>query len=685
CLLGQSPDSGQIAAGGSRRCQAPLPPGAARRQPRPQLVGRGASAAQRVVNVATALLGCPWQQQAGHLVVSRVAVERGRSAQKVRRSQQLRPQGQQVASAASVAFERRPVQQSQAALVQAGQQARVRIRAALGPGQLVQPALQPLEGGGQRSLGDSPLGDRGPVGLLSPVRHRPAFANPAYDAVQLPGRNQVRGKIVQLLVIERPELRVREQVLGQVAVLVPGRGAAAAGSEQQAEQLRLGVGPDAQVQRRVAGRVAAEKPVVVIGVAVLGRLPEQLKVATDLGDVAVPDGLGELGVVHARALLLRACCYPRSVAAVEPNSNWQQPCRPQSGTASMAICVEKPTSFWASNPSLSKKLDDLDRLMMGNFLQTQLQHERNGWRSSMSKAMEELERHRKLTLQLTGSDADGEYKLQKQFTDYREEEEEKEEEEANPEVQSEPGEAEADSAETAQLREQLSEALEKASAASELAWHYENFIRELKSINAKLEARLTQLAQERRHCARLLAAGATGDEGLSGRGVDLYKAIRELQNRCEQLTREQQHQKPLQAYCSACGSAMSSSVPMSDGGDANGKIIPNAQQQQQQPPHSTQRDQIVAGAILGWKREFAMLVCVGICTRWPRRFAPPREDAKEKAKQLAAYEKQVMPAKTSVTRCLRCQKLYRLVDNNKFACKYHSKGRQRVEQHSSQG
>uniref|UniRef100_A0A1I8JRI0 VPS37 C-terminal domain-containing protein n=1 Tax=Macrostomum lignano TaxID=282301 RepID=A0A1I8JRI0_9PLAT len=204
----------------------------------------------------------------------------------------------------------------------------------------------------------------------------------------------------------------------------------------------------------------------------------------------------------------------------------------------------KTDEFLASNPSLSKKLDELDRLMMRQFS------------ADTAAAREE--------------------RLE--------------------------GEAEADSAETAQLREQLSEALEKASAASELAWHYENFIRELKSINAKLEARLTQLAQERRHCARLLAAGATGDEGLSGRGVDLYKAIRELQKPVRAA-----HPSHFKHYCSACGSAMSSSVPMSDGGDANGKIIPNAQQQQQQPPHSTQRDQIVAGAILGWKRGVRVL------------------------------------------------------------------------------
>uniref|UniRef100_A0A1I8GH61 CC2-LZ domain-containing protein n=1 Tax=Macrostomum lignano TaxID=282301 RepID=A0A1I8GH61_9PLAT len=360
----------------------------------------------------------------------------------------------------------------------------------------------------------------------------------------------------------------------------------------------------------------------------------------------------------------------------------------------------KTDEFLASNPSLSKKLDDLDRLMMGNFLQTQLQHERNGWRSSMSKAMEELERHRKLTLQLTGSDADGEYKLQKQFTDYREEEEEKEEEEANPEVQSEPGEAEADSAETAQLREQLSEALEKASAASELAWHYENFIRELKSINAKLEARLTQLAQERRHCARLLAAGATGDEGLSGRGVDLYKAIRELQNRCEQLTREQQHQKPLQAYCSACGSAMSSSAPMSDGGDANGKIMPNAQQQQQQP-QSTQRDQIVAGAILGWKRGVRVLAGakpsdIAVVPLRPRHQQPTQQpDPTDDATQTE--QPQSDPLADSLTENARLRRdLHALAkalrtaeedakEKAKQLAAYEKQGRQRVEQHSSQG
>uniref|UniRef100_A0A1I8F9Y7 Mcm10 domain-containing protein n=1 Tax=Macrostomum lignano TaxID=282301 RepID=A0A1I8F9Y7_9PLAT len=212
-------------------------------------------------------------------------------------------------------------------------------------------------------------------------------------------------------------------------------------------------------------------------------------------------------------------------------------------------------------------------------------------------------------------------------------------------------------------------------------------------------------------------------------------AIRELQNRCEQLTREQQHQKPLQAYCSACGSAMSSSADTEEtptgklsqcsaaaaaaasfdsAGPNRGRrdsrleagvrvlagakpsdiavvpLRPRHQQPTQQPTQqpdptddATQTEQPQSDPLADSLTENARLRRDLHALAKALRTA--EEDAKEKAKQLAAYEKQVMPAKTSVTRCLRCQKLYRLVDNNKFACKYHSKGRQRVEQHSSQG
>ncbi|XP_064652069.1 uncharacterized protein LOC135502857 [Lineus longissimus] len=43
------------------------------------------------------------------------------------------------------------------------------------------------------------------------------------------------------------------------------------------------------------------------------------------------------------------------------------------------------------------------------------------------------------------------------------------------------------------------------------------------------------------------------------------------------------------------------------------------------------------------------------------------------------------PAKTSVSRCLRCKRLYRLQDNHKKACRYHPKSKRKVEKYSDNG
>jgi hypothetical protein len=43
------------------------------------------------------------------------------------------------------------------------------------------------------------------------------------------------------------------------------------------------------------------------------------------------------------------------------------------------------------------------------------------------------------------------------------------------------------------------------------------------------------------------------------------------------------------------------------------------------------------------------------------------------------------PAKTSVSRCLRCRRLYRLQDNHKKACRYHPKAKRKIEKYSDNG
>uniref|UniRef100_A0A1I8JPU2 DUF2263 domain-containing protein n=1 Tax=Macrostomum lignano TaxID=282301 RepID=A0A1I8JPU2_9PLAT len=175
-----------------------------------------------------------------------------------------------------------------------------------------------------------------------------------------------------------------------------------------------------------------------------------------------------------------------------------------------------------------------------------------------------------------------------------------------------------------------------------------------------------------------------------------------------------------------------------------GKLSPNAQHSAAAAAasHSTQRDQIVAGAILGWKQrgvrvlagakpsdiavvplrplatstssqlnsQLSSLTATDDATQTEQPQSDPLADSLTENARLRRdlhalaqgasqpprrtprrrpsswpLMKNSSSSNSDASKDVSHPKLYRLVDNNKFACKYHSKGRQRVEQHSSQG
>uniref|UniRef100_A0A1I8FP11 TPR_REGION domain-containing protein n=1 Tax=Macrostomum lignano TaxID=282301 RepID=A0A1I8FP11_9PLAT len=326
---------------------------------------------------------------------------------------------------------------------------------------------------------------------------------------------------------------------------------------------------------------------------------------------------------------------PRSVAAVEPNSNWQQPCRPQSGNSIDGDLASKNRRVFGFKSQLVKEADELDRADDAAIFCTQLRSTARclkPWGAGAAHGKRKRTRS-ETALNLLGAAV-----------------------------------------------EALGEG--ERARASELACTMR--------ISSERKPEIHQCQAGWRHAHSPAGSWEAPTAPGSPRGaLAATGPFASCQNRVRAAHREQQHQKPLQAYCSACGSADEQLVGRCQTEETpNGKLSPMLSSQQQPALNSTQRTKSWAGA--DSRLEAGSSRCLPalkpsdiagpgtssnstatqqpdptddalrqsslspILSRdsltenarlrrdlhaWPRPLRTAEEDAKEKGKQLAAYEK----------------------------------------------